>query len=266
MRTDNTNIKKCAEDFVPEAPESYERMITDTVSALKAKDRAEPKRVRRVWKPLAAAAAVLAALVIAAGAVFGSRPALAADIPGLSGLVYAASPKRTANAADRERIGSLVGEGFRALAAGEYTVYEAGYEGPVLHSGENLATTGNGTITLTGSASVNSIWMMGASSSDQTLAASEGVTLTVASGAIQVNSYGAAVYAVPTDLNTSRGYFSGRSGVDWTLSGAISGSGGLTFADSSLAQSSKGVKLNTEADFTGDCYVFGYCWFNCPVL
>ena len=119
MRTDNTNIKKCAEDFVPEAPESYERMITDTVSALKAKDRAEPKRVRRVWKPLAAAAAVLAALVIAAGAVFGSRPALAADIPGLSGLVYAASPKRTANAADRERIGSLVGEGFRALAAGD---------------------------------------------------------------------------------------------------------------------------------------------------
>ena len=151
--------------------------------------------------------------------------------------------------------------GVRALAAGEYTVYEAGYEGPVLHSGENLATTGNGTITLTGSASVNSIWMMGASSSDQTLAVSEGVTLTVASGAIQVNSYGASVYAVPTDFVSRRGYFSGRAGVAWTLSGAISGSGGITFADNSLAQSSKGVKLNTGADFSGDCYVFGYCWF-----
>lgn len=151
--------------------------------------------------------------------------------------------------------------GVRALAAGEYTVYEAGYEGPVLHSGENLATTGNGTITLTGSASVNSIWMMGASSSDQTLAASEGVTLTVASGAMQVNSYGAAVYSVSTDFVSRRGYFSGRAGVVWTLSGAISGSGGITFADNSLAQSSKGVKLNTGADFSGDCYVFGYCWF-----
>ena len=152
------------------------------------------------------------------------------------------------------------GAGLRPLNENEYDLYEAGYEGPLLNSGANIATSGSGTITLTAGGMVNSVWMKGAASADQTFTASDGVTLTVLSGAVQVNSYGAAKYEVGTDFGEVRGYFCGRSGTDWTLSGVIDGSGGLTFADFSRAQSSKGVHPNTSATFSGDCYLFGYCW------
>ena len=151
--------------------------------------------------------------------------------------------------------------GVRALAAGEYTVYEAGYEGPVLHSGENLATTGNGTITLTGSASVNSIWMIGAQGADQTLQASEGSTISVASGVIHVKTYGNAKYDLPTDFGARRGFVSARAGIFYNLYGSFAGTGGLTIADMGTSLGSNGPNLYSSGNtFVGDAWVLCYCY------
>ena len=150
--------------------------------------------------------------------------------------------------------------GVRALAAGEYTVYEAGYEGLVLHSGENLATTGNGTITLTGSASVNSIWMIGAQGADQTLQASEGSTISVASGVIHVKTYGNAKYDLPTDFGARRGFISARAGILYNLYGSFAGTGGLTIADMGTALGTSGPNLYSSGNtFSGDAWVFCRC-------
>ena len=148
-------------------------------------------------------------------------------------------------------------DGLRALNSSEYTVYEAGYEGRVLNAGENLATTGKGTITLTGSATVNSIWMMGATGADQTLQASEGATITVASGAIQVNTYGAAKYDLPTDFGARRGYICARGATAYDLNGSLAGTGGLTIADGSAKLEDKGVNLYSDPNtYTGDTWIF----------
>ena len=148
-------------------------------------------------------------------------------------------------------------DGLRALNSSEYTVYEAGYEGPVLNAGENLATTGSGTVTLTGSATVNAIWMIGASGADQTLKASEGSTITVASGAIQINTYGSAKYELPTDFGTRRGFICARSATAYNLSGSLAGTGGLTIADGSTKLESNGVNLYSDPNtYTGDTWIF----------
>ena len=148
-------------------------------------------------------------------------------------------------------------DGLRALNSSEYTVYEAGYEGPVLNAGENLATTGNGTVTLTGSATVNAIWMMGATGADQTLQASEGATITVASGAIQVNTYGAAKYDLPTDFGARRGYICARGNVFYNLYGSFAGTGGLTLADGATSLSGNGPNLYSDVNtYIGDTWIF----------
>lgn len=78
------------------------------------------KPARRIGRTFAAAAAGVLGVVAVSAAVFGTRPALAAEIPGVSSLVYAAAPERTANDADRARIEALVGEAVSALAANDY--------------------------------------------------------------------------------------------------------------------------------------------------
>ncbi len=127
-------IKESAEAFIPEATEAYEDMVSKTVSELRQKA-GRPLRKRRVLKrAICAAAAVLSALVIASAAVFGARPALASELPVLSGIVYAASPKKAAGEADRARIGELTEKVFRCFASRDYTAAEECFCGGGFHT------------------------------------------------------------------------------------------------------------------------------------
>ena len=120
MRSDDTIIKDAVEAFIPSASEGYNGMVEETVSFLKAREIQRTKRTFRLWTPIAAAAGVIAALMIASTAAFAARPALAAEVPGVNGLVYAAARQEKASEADCERIEELLKEAFRLLAARDY--------------------------------------------------------------------------------------------------------------------------------------------------
>lgn len=94
MKLDDKEIKKAVDAFVPPMTESYTKMISDTVLELKARNTSCSRQKRRLWKPVSAAAAVIAVLLIAASVVFAARPALAAEVPGIGSIVYAVSPKK----------------------------------------------------------------------------------------------------------------------------------------------------------------------------
>ncbi|MBR6110127.1 MAG: hypothetical protein IKQ36_10360 [Clostridia bacterium] len=76
-------------------------------------------------------------LFIAASVVFAARPALAAEVPGIGSIVYAVSPKKTANDADRERIEALLNDAFRSLS---FCDYEAAAR---CFRGDSLSDRGN---------------------------------------------------------------------------------------------------------------------------
>ena len=121
MNTADKDIMECVEAFVPPASEDYKRMIADTVSELGEKAARGSRPARRLWKPIAAAAAALAVLFAASAAVLGAaRPALAAEIPGVNGIVYAASRERAADEADLESIEDLISRAVNALALCDY--------------------------------------------------------------------------------------------------------------------------------------------------
>ena len=120
MRSNDEYMKKCAEAFIPKAPESYSRMIETETAKLRRKAPSGNNTKHSVWKPIAAAAAVFAAVVIASAALFGAKPAIAARIPVINSIVYNASPKRTATTEDRFRIEELIKEAFGAFAVCDY--------------------------------------------------------------------------------------------------------------------------------------------------
>lgn len=120
MNTLDKRISDSVEAFIPKEPEGYTEMIDGTLAQLKAVETERPKHLPRAWKPIAAAAAVIAAMIISSAAVFTARPALAAEVPGVSRIVYAASGQKKANAADTERIEALLTEAFGSLAFCDY--------------------------------------------------------------------------------------------------------------------------------------------------
>lgn len=137
--TENT-IKESAEAFVPVATGEYERMMNETITELRA--RAEVKAVpgRMLWRAFAAAAAVFAALIVTAAAVFSARPALAAEVPVVNDIVYAASPNKTANEADCGRIEEFLTEVFRAFAIGDHEAAESFFKDGAMHTRESYLT------------------------------------------------------------------------------------------------------------------------------
>lgn len=137
MKLDNKEIKKAVDAFVPPMTESYTKMISDTVLELKARNTSCSRHKRRLWRPVSAAAAVIAVLFTAASVVFAARPALAAEVPGIGSIVYAVSPKKTANDADRERIEALLNDAFRSLS---FCDYEAAAR---CFRGDSLSDRGN---------------------------------------------------------------------------------------------------------------------------
>lgn len=137
MKLGDKEIKKAVDAFIPPMTESYTKMISDTVSELKARSTSCSRHKRRLWKPVSAAAAVIAVLFITTSVVFAARPALAAEVPGISSVVYAVSPKRTANDSDRERIEALLNDAFRSLS---FCDYEAASN---CFRGDSLSDRGN---------------------------------------------------------------------------------------------------------------------------
>lgn len=129
-------IKKQVDAFIPPAPESYDKMIDDAVSELKsaAARRYAPRRSR--WKPAAAIASVVAALA-AAFAVFGASPSLAAEVPGVAGVVYAVSPQKAVDDPGRERIEALLNDAFRTLAFCDHEAAAQFFRGNGISEREN---------------------------------------------------------------------------------------------------------------------------------
>lgn len=160
--------------------------------------------------------------------------------------------------------------GFRALAAGEYTEYAADYEGPVLNPGENVRTTGNGTVTFTESAHVGSIQTTGSVNvSHQSIAGGEGVVLTVDSGAVaivsgyKVKGLGAPTISVGLDFGGRHGYICVGGGYVYHLQSPIAGSAGLTLADTNTVASGTGngaYFYNNGHTYAGDVWVFGFVY------
>ena len=119
-------MKEQTEAFVPSLPESYSKMFEATVSNLKRRAAESEtgekgfKPVRGFVKPLLAAAAALVVLFAAAVGILFARPALAAEIPGVSGLFYSVAPTKEASKADAERIKELIEEAFHSLIFADY--------------------------------------------------------------------------------------------------------------------------------------------------
>lgn len=135
-------MKEQTEAFVPSLPESYSKMFEATVSNLKRRaadsEKNKPARGGRSFaKPLLAAAAALVVLFAAAFGVLFARPALAAEIPGVSGLVYSVAPTKEASKADAERIKELIEEAFHSLIFADYDVAERCFRDGYMTQREN---------------------------------------------------------------------------------------------------------------------------------
>jgi len=140
MKSLDTAIERSVDAFVPPMSESYTKMIDDTVSQLRKTSGQGSLPVRRAWKPLAAAAAVIAAVIIFSTTVFGMRPALAAEVPFVSGIVYAAAPQRAASDATRDGIEALLSNAMHSLAICDYDAASACFrEGAMLARDNYLA-------------------------------------------------------------------------------------------------------------------------------
>ncbi|MBQ4448218.1 MAG: hypothetical protein II897_08010 [Clostridia bacterium] len=120
MTTIDTKIKEQIDAFIPPVPESYTQMIEGTVAELRARTPSASKRGNSFGRYIIAFAAIITALFITSAAVFGARPALAAEVPGVSSIVYAVSPQKAVNDPDLERIEALLNDAFRSLSSCDY--------------------------------------------------------------------------------------------------------------------------------------------------
>lgn len=137
MISSDMTTREAVEAFVPDMPESYTKMVADTVSALKAGSAHHSDRKAKTWKAFAAAAAVIAAAILSSAVVFGARPALAAQIPFVNGIVYSASPRRSTNEDERKQIGALLDDAFNSFAACQYHAASRCFKEGCLNSREN---------------------------------------------------------------------------------------------------------------------------------
>lgn len=116
----DNDIREAVDAFIPPMSEEYNDMIEGAVSELKQRCTQRNKPVKRAFKPLMSAAAILVALILSSAILFGAHPALAAGMPVVSDIVYAAAAQREANAADCERIEKLLNDAVYSLAVCDY--------------------------------------------------------------------------------------------------------------------------------------------------
>ncbi len=116
----DNDIREAVDAFIPPMSEEYNDMIEGAVSELKQRCTQRNKPVKRAFKPLMSAAAILVALILSSAILFGAHPALAAEMPVVSDIVYAAAAQREANAADCERIEKLLNDAVYSLAVCDY--------------------------------------------------------------------------------------------------------------------------------------------------
>lgn len=116
----DNDIREAVDAFIPPMSEEYNDMIEGAVSELKQRCTQRNKPIKRAFKPLMSAAAILVALILSSAVLFGAHPALAAEMPVVSDIVYAAAAQREADAADRERIEKLLNDAVYSLAVCDY--------------------------------------------------------------------------------------------------------------------------------------------------
>ena len=116
----DNDIREAVDAFIPPMSEEYNDMIEGAVSELKQRCAQRNKPVKRAFKPLVSAAAILVALILSSAILFGAHPALAAEMPVVSDIVYAAAAQREADAADCERIEKLLNDALYSLAVCDY--------------------------------------------------------------------------------------------------------------------------------------------------
>lgn len=116
----DNDIREAVDAFIPPMSEEYNDMIEGAVSELKQRCTQRNKPVKRAFKPLMSAAAILVALILSSAILFRAHPALAAEMPVVSDIVYAAAAQREANAADCERIEKLLNDAVYSLAVCDY--------------------------------------------------------------------------------------------------------------------------------------------------
>ena len=129
MTSLDTKIREQVDAFIPPVPESYAQMIEGTVAELRARTPSASKRGNSFGRYIIAFAAIITALLITSAAVFGARPALAAEVPGVSSFVYAVSPQKAVNDPDLERIEVLLNDTFRSLAFCDYEAASGCFRG-----------------------------------------------------------------------------------------------------------------------------------------
>lgn len=122
-------IKEQIDAFVPPVPESYTQMVKGTIDELRATAPQASKRSSNFGRSIITIAAIITALFITSAAVFGARPALAAEVPGISSIVYAVSPQKAVNGPDIERIQALLNDAFRSLAFCDYEAASGCFRG-----------------------------------------------------------------------------------------------------------------------------------------
>ena len=120
MTSIDTKIKEQIDAFVPPVRESYTQMFEDTVAELRSKAAQASKRGNNSGRSIIAIAATVTALLIGSAVVFSTSPALAAEVPWISGIVYAVYPQKAVNDHDRERIEALLDDAFRFLSFCDY--------------------------------------------------------------------------------------------------------------------------------------------------
>ena len=138
MNTIDSEIKKQVDAFIPPVPESYNRMIDGTISELRARAPQHHNSGRNRFIPFTVIASVIAVLFIAASVIFVARPALAAEVPGVSSIVYAVSSQKAVNDPDLERIEALLNDAFRSLAFCDYNAASGYFRGDSVSERENF--------------------------------------------------------------------------------------------------------------------------------
>jgi len=148
--------------------------------------------------------------------------------------------------------------GFRPLAASEYATFSDGTT-----TNNNVKITAVGTTAASGTTTVNSLFLVGPNTTAVTLGATAGVgTVNVLSGAVVLMGSNSSP-TINTNLNfgTAQGVITFQKGKGSTISGAIGGSAGVIFTQTSYGQTSSAgttVTLNGSASsstYTGDTYI-----------
>lgn len=114
----STLDERMKKDLFPQMPDSFGRIIDDTLTQIGEQEGRRTARKRPRFLPMRIAAAAVALMIFASGCTFAIRPALAADIPVVNKIVYAWSPESQASEQVCTNIADTVSAVLNSFASG----------------------------------------------------------------------------------------------------------------------------------------------------